>query len=452
MKKVIFICLVILFNLGVFMLSKNAEASVIYSQTIADTGYDSLTNAMQIANATLNPYGGSYPLPTSSIMTYIKVQAKASASCIANEGADDINFQIYNSAGTPLSGTTGVTYSELNSASYTEILLTLTSPIDLASTTIETIDWNVNPVTQSTCYGATQLIGNDDGINGPNTWANSTPHIKPYIIIYDAAGEPTGGQIEFAPQNFQEGMITPDFENWWLLVTPQQTGRFNWVVNWGTSTPDVWENDFASEWGYFNLEQTEVGQLVALVKTPTSTPGSYVAQASLYYYNGSTEDLVDTSDVLHFTISTGSIISLPPSIEDFGTPDCQDTNFSILGADFGRGICRVARFLFVPGQSALNQWVSLRQKLDSRIPFSYVVQTIDFVTSFTPSSTSSVPSLTISTGTSTPIHVSAEVFSTSTLTRFIGTTRMAQLRSLMSLGIYLSFATAMYFSIKHLLR
>jgi len=178
----------------------------------------------------------------------------------------------------------------------------------------------------------------------------------------------------------------------------------------------------------------------------------------------------DSQSRPYYTLSATSSIS-GPLLSDFVTNNLElfatstvsdfcDTNIpydnsSIIQATITyvpNGLCRAAIFLFVPSEDSLNQFGQLSDVLSNRIPFSYVVQTIDFVTSFTPSSTSSVPSLTISTGTSTPIHVSAEVFSTSTLTRFIGTTRMAQLRALMSLGIYLSFATAMYFSIKHLLR
>jgi len=130
-----------------------------------------------------------------------------------------------------------------------------------------------------------------------------------------------------------------------------------------------------------------------------------------------------------------------------GTFTCPSTSFKInfgVGAvDFGQGVCSVAGFLIVPPASVTNSFSSSTDNLKTKIPFSYFYSLQSDIASSTVS-TSTVPVMSITMPSSSPIHFTAVLFSSSTITEFIPSSALNAFRLLAEAAIWLSVAWAIY--------
>lgn len=74
-----------------------------------------------------------------------------------------------------------------------------------------------------------------------------------------------------------------------------------------------------------------------------------------------------------YPAATSTAVSLPTA-QAFCGGEVFSTTTGFLDATaqaFSRGLCLAGAFLFVPSSTALNQWVSLKDTLSTKIPFSY---------------------------------------------------------------------------------
>jgi hypothetical protein len=286
----------------------------------------------------------------------------------------------------------------------------------------------------------------------PTVYFNGVPSYIPGVS--PPYGTPT---ISFENPPFSPGVSTPDFHDWWLTENipanhdPAITGYY-FGVSYGTSSPTGSSDSLLNAIGILPLGATDsVSDSPLLSKEASSTPGNYQAQAFLYNQSGT---VIASSTVLNFTITgNGStIVTVPNNNASPNSPPltgCSATSFNIFGADIGKGICDAATYLFVPPQSALNAFASLQTKIASSAPFSYFYNVQSDLTGISVTS-STMAALTLNTGSSTPIHISFDIFSPTTLDRFTDSNSRGLLRTLIQWGLYLAFITMVVFEVKHL--
>lgn len=256
----------------------------------------------------------------------------------------------------------------------------------------------------------------------------------------------TGGQISFQQPNFQEGRVTNDFSQWWLCtVIPAnhvQTGYY-FTVDYGTSTPyGIGHDSLKDKFGILPLTTgTGVNECPLMTKSATTSPGTYKAIATLYDQNDAT---ITQSSILNITISSGDITQVPDS-PDVTIPTCGNTSFALLGVDFGKGLCDVGRYLFVPSDSVISDGQSLYTTVQEKIPFSYFAEIqgiIANVGSGTPASFSPVKIQTSSTSSVPNLNV--EIFSTTTIASATSRSGFSTLRTVANVLLYIGFAFALY--------
>jgi len=126
---------------------------------------------------------------------------------------------------------------------------------------------------------------------------------------------------------------------------------------------------------------------------------------------------------------------------------------------FGDALCTAFSYLFVPNPNVLNQYAGLPGVIETRFPFSWVVGVQSAFNGLTASSTANMIDLefdypTMGIGTSTPLGLSAiapkiEVFGTSTIEKYIGSTYWALFQTLISLAIWLTLTADVFFTVRN---
>jgi hypothetical protein len=259
--------------------------------------------------------------------------------------------------------------------------------------------------------------------------------------------------ISFNPQYFVDGVHTPDFKNFWLTTNPGASGQYDYGVLWGTSTPgDIANFDQATDWGNTPLTAGS-NNLLPLVKTASSTPGNYVMEAYLLFWNGSSYATVATSSILNITINGGTPIVNPnnaPGYVSGGTQanSCQPTNFTLLGIDFGKGVCDTVVFLFVPNSTTLNNSLQNTTGLfQTRIPFSYYYDMTTALEAST-SSGSVITSLSFSTAIGNNATITYSPLSASAAEALVGVPTYNLYQTLMSYAVLAGFGFYVFIRIK----
>lgn len=263
---------------------------------------------------------------------------------------------------------------------------------------------------------------------------------------------------------FSNNMYTPDFTVWQVLLTfPDGMYNPGWEVEYRNASSTSWQyfdNEFLN--GYGNGAFNSV--VHSFKKHTALSLGNYIAEAVLF----SNREPIAISDPLNFTITPGVGIITPGvsvvptstvySFNATSTPNglyndsgCVDTSFSVLGADFGKGICTVVAFLFVPGDNVINSYSNLQQTMQSHAPFSYFYDTINAFQSINVSS-STLTGLTINTGTSTPIQVSADLFSANTIDKYTDANSRGVIRTLVNYFLYIAFVGMVILEVRHLFK
>lgn len=385
----------------------------------------------QYAQASTTPQG--WNLDSTATIGAVQVYLRADANTLSSSAYTDCKLQLV--MNTSIYSTNRVEIFNLQS-SFRAITFyfSATSTVNLASTTLNNII--LEQQDSGACTSAGDIYAPMGAFGYPSTSvAVSHPHLTWWgspqngyvdennifaVKIYDQDGVPPAGQITFDPHNFTDNMITPDFQFWNMVINPSSTSRYDVRIKWGTSTPTTYTNSFTDQYdNFYMVEGTEYHTPVA--KTPTSTPGTYIAEGYLYNWNGSTYTQVATTSLFHFTISSGSIVREPPSVEIAEIVNCQPTSFELLSVDFGQGMCQLFRFLFVPSSLSLDRWTALKEDAVTKQPISGFYQFQSAVTSGASSTASSTLAFTYN-ASSTMNHMNINIPLKVATTNLIGTT------------------------------
>jgi len=118
------------------------------------------------------------------------------------------------------------------------------------------------------------------------------------------------------------------------------------------------------------------------------------------------------------------------------------------------GICSIFQYLFVPDQEALSQFTGEQSVMATKPPFNYFYNlTGTLQTLSASSSTSTMSGLKLTIGaSSSPIHFTADMFSTSTMDQFTDSNSRNLLRTICEYAIYLAFAAMIIFEVRHLFK
>jgi len=134
--------------------------------------------------------------------------------------------------------------------------------------------------------------------------------------------------------------------------------------------------------------------------TTVLLPGFYQA---VYRLSGDTTALPVYSTFIVVGSSFNNPYQSSVSAASTTTPFC-DTSGTSTANVIVRGIVSFGCFILVPQPSAFGQYAGLNDTLRTKIPFAYYYQIKDMVASSTASS-STLPTLTLYTATSSPLHM-----------------------------------------------
>lgn len=147
------------------------------------------------------------------------------------------------------------------------------------------------------------------------------------------------------------------------------------------------------------------------------------------------------------TYASVSIIVSTSGIE-IPTTSCGTTGFAInsdtlhIHIDFGKGICDIVRFLFVPHDSTLQDFADINTSLSAKAPFNYFYTAKSLVENISTSSTSTITSvLTLHLPTTTPIHFDIDMFSANTINKYTDSTSRTAIRTAVEFALSGLFLT-----------
>lgn len=103
--------------------------------------------------------------------------------------------------------------------------------------------------------------------------------------------------------------------------------------------------------------------------------------------------------------------------------------------------------------SVAARFFGLQGYLAGKFPFAYIYDIAHVLQAVsTTTASSSVPTLTLTTGASSSVPIAFAFFSSSTISQFAGATTVSVFRTLMSAALWMLFATMIFFEVKHLLK
>lgn len=183
------------------------------------------------------------------------------------------------------------------------------------------------------------------------------------------------------------------------------------------------------------------------------TSGDYTSAPSPQtLMTGTPTDLVPAFAV---TTASGSYTvigatSLPPSgVIPSSTSSCPTTSFTIGSADIGQGFCKAMYAVFVPDRSHLNDLSNLQTDIQTAAPFSYFYQ-IETAMTTLPTGSSTLPTLTLTTGGAIPLSV--DMLSPTTIDAYTSSGTRSALRTLIEVSLYLSFVFMVYMTVSRMFR
>lgn len=290
----------------------------------------------------------------------------------------------------------------------------------------------------------------DYGQNEDNTF-------DPYMIIEDNLSK-----IEFVSPD--DNQIGTDFEKWVVSATPDQEGLMRVQVNYGVGNTTDFQ-DLSGYW-YFTTLPTSFLLAWEIPKSEDLSPDTYTAEACLIDEN---DTEIECTPEIEFEIKAGAktenFITTGNIISPFTAArnSCSDTFFaipevnlfgfdSIPRIDFGKGLCKVATYLFVPTDTSMTYFNRVRTTFESKLPFSYFYDIQDAITTSLENEEGTVPTLTINLeDTDLPLGGSEgiELFSSDTVQEFAGETNVELFRDLMTWALWLIFMFAAYRIIKN---
>ena len=328
------------------------------------------------------------------------------------------------------------------------------------------------------CQGTQWLgIGGSNATSSYPVIGTGNEGTATHYIAFTLNGSPPSPSpyaITFHAPDFVDNATSSDFRSWEVDVTAPSSTIDSFQVKYKQASSTVWQY---SDIVYFGHLNTTIGSYIcgaticppgALIAQPIPfsksvnlpSGGFYVAEAFLYNTTlGHASSTLATSTLLHFGVAPGTAIlhpgtesqpngGLPPG-QLWDSSFCPDTAFSVVGADFGKGICQVFAFLLVPGQDSINNWVGTQGLLSTTPPFSYLYQLSSEIGNLSGTNATITP-LTLTTGTGTPINITFDMFSVNTMNKYTDSNSRGVVRTLLKYVLYLMFVTMIIFEVRHL--
>jgi len=223
--------------------------------------------------------------------------------------------------------------------------------------------------------------------------------------------------------------------------------------------------------GYVNGDQGQtIGSFFPAGVTPYNYPTPSFATTSLSWAHiciGSGSNCEIASSTISFlpastiTIDTGTGIgpTYPSGVNASATSspffvDCSAYSISLFSSSTLAGIGCVAKktaldvvaILFVPSDSILNGYATL--SLNNKFPFAYWYDLKETFESVNASSTGAFPSLSIKFKNVNGTTTTLPVFSSSSISTYVGSSNISLFRTLMQAALWLAFAYFVYRKIK----
>lgn len=257
-------------------------------------------------------------------------------------------------------------------------------------------------------------------------------------------GEAFTVNYNFAP--VIDGKSMNDFSNWTLQASWDNTsGRsFGAKVLWGQPFPSDFENPSQPTF-------LTNGFITSIAKTPTSSPQFYGAKIALYEFANGTTTLLSTGATSNFQIVAGDRTGFAVPLEtetEVSIASCGETDWQVVGVDFGRGLCNVFRFLFVPSDFSTDRWSTLMSDAQTRMPF---VMFYEFKDSFAAASSTASTTLAFTYNASSSPITGINIPLKATLVGFIGETTFNFIYTLMGIGVCFLLAVYTFYRIKNLM-
>ena len=463
--------------MAVFIMPFTAQASLLVNiQTTSPTSYDFSSDIVSQSYSPVTNFSSSNKL--GSITLWIGMDnsdfTTLNPNCAIYVTAYDQSGNPYNSQ-TVLTG--GGIVSGTNNAAPYNFLFSSTSTINFASQYIEAFQiqtgCNIGGSHPNSMHewGTTPGSGGD-GFNG-QLFINSTgayPNNSLVFQLYDNFGSLLPGfSIGFPNPPFAPNFSSVDFTAWQTCINipayHPSVLAFDFSVTYGTSSPETpWIDDNQADRGLASLASgTPLSACPGLNKLTALSPGNYQARATLFDQGGSS---LAQSSVLYFSITTSSPSSTPPVLPggqaftqtasttqgQIPSPICPSTSFEIFGTDFGRGFCDMVQFISTPSQAQLEAPFNDYALMQTKAPFSYYFNVLNDITQSASSTSSTLQSLTITTGTGTPIQVTADMFSANTINKYSDPTSRSFVRTLIQWALYLAFTSMVIFKIRNIFK
>jgi len=227
--------------------------------------------------------------------------------------------------------------------------------------------------------------------------------------------------ITWQSPQFDDGFISPDFAQWWVCANLYVGGAgpaYGYIVRIysgnSTSTMTTIDDSF-EQFGPFPVSALPLNECPAINKSATNTPDTYYAYATLSRYSSlSGETPIATSSIISFEITPGDSVLSP------GTPN-------------------------------YNNFSPIRQALGDRFPFVYYYDLVDIVDDMKDNQASvasaSVVTLRVKIGNAT---ATAEVFSDTLLHKYLTSSQLNTLKTIIGWAMWISLFSYFLFRIKSL--
>jgi len=268
-------------------------------------------------------------------------------------------------------------------------------------------------------------------VNRPAFFASSTAEIGEFSEIASVSllvRNPTAGSLSIRPQVYcVDGGGSRDRVTNTLSLPANQT-QFQ-PLNFFVTPPLLCDsstltsltidvNSVASEGDYAGNDFIGLTQGVAVHDAGSTA-------TTTYSYNL----------ILGFNTSFATTTSGNPT-GDIPVENCPNTSISIGNVDFGEAFCELVVYLFKPSQNSLNSWTNLQDTMEVKAPFSYFYQLTNTLSNQATTTTATVTPLTLTVASGTPMSISVDIFSKSTIERYTTPTSRGIVRSLIKYSLY----------------
>lgn len=359
---------------------RTAKASTVYDNE--DNTSVTYQEAQFGASATLDFYGQNFPASYAINNLTFKIETDLNGGCqpyfkLSIDGGNK-NFTSFTyEGGYLIFDTPGLTGNDLNLHNGSTQLLILNSGFSSFTSCTGNVTVYGNTAT-STYWGSSLYYDGTPDLASVSVWVNG---VTPGHGTSGGSGglanqDLSQNFIIFSDPPYTDGVYTPDFLNWQTCInivngSSGTSYGYDVQIDYGTSTPDVWHDSLHDQLqAYAPLLNLPMTECPIIAKTATSSPGDYVAIATLYRHRPiSGDQFIATSSLFHFTVASGTPVSYPGQYQEHIA--CPATDYELFGWDYGKALCSTADYLFSPSKESLNLFGGLWTTISKKPPLGW---------------------------------------------------------------------------------